>query len=114
MDDRANSLCGLTMESKQSREQMKPLREKLIEDMKSIGRTTIPTSNNMVVKLVEKKTRKTIGTKAMLTIISKELGEDSAGKIRAACELARGSPQIKHTLKIVEASDDTPAPEPAV
>jgi hypothetical protein len=102
MESRANSLCGLNVNAKQSREQMKTLREQLIEDMKSIGRTSITTENNMTVKLIEKKSRKAIGAKAMFTVIQSQLGEEAAGKVRAACELARGQPKITHTLKISE------------
>jgi hypothetical protein len=56
----------------------------------------------MEVRLIEKKARKAIGSKAMFAIIQDKLGPEAVATVRAACEQAKGEPVAKHSLKICE------------
>lgn len=87
---------------------MKPLREQLIEDMKTSGKNVIPVGNSCI-KLVEKKSRKTVGMKQMFTIIKEKLGTDAESVVRVACEQQRGDAVIKHSLKICDNDESPPA-----
>lgn len=102
MNSKATSIVDLSTDLKKNRDEMKPLKEQLIEDMKTNGQTSIAVGSSCI-KLVEKKTRKAVGTKAMYNIIKQKLGDKAETDVRAACEKARGEPVIKHTLKICEA-----------
>ena len=103
MEDKACSLLGLNLDLKKSRDQLKPLKEQLIKDMQAVGRSSISAGNNMEIKLIERKARKAVGSKAMFGIIQDKLGAEAVATVRAACEEAKGEPVSKISLKICEA-----------
>lgn len=101
MDPKASSIVELSNDLKKHREDIKPLKEQLIEQMKTSGQSIIPVGN-ACIKLVEKKTRKNVGMKAIYGIIKQKLGEQAESDVRQECEKVRGQAVIKHSLKICE------------
>jgi hypothetical protein len=101
MDTKASSIVDLSNDLKKNRDVMKPLKEDLIQQMKSSGQTEIPVGN-ACIKLVEKKTRKNVGIKAIYSIIKQKLGDEAQSEVRKECDKVRGEPVIKHSLKICE------------
>lgn len=103
MESTASTVYNIDCSLKRSREELKPIKDQLIEQMINTNRNSIPAGNNMVIKLVEKKTRKVVSAKTLLSIVLKELGEEALKTVKAAAEAGKGQPVIKYSLRITEA-----------
>lgn len=103
MEDKAQAMLGLDENLKRSREEMKPLRDELIEAMQATGTRTLPIGGGKVLKLVEKSSRKAVGSRMIYNMIEQKLSKDAAVQVKAACELARGDAKVKTSLKIADA-----------
>lgn len=112
MNRSASVLVDLNTDLKKNRDEMKPLKEQLLNDMQQQNLKQISVGQ-YCVKLVERRARKPVSTKTVLGIIQTELGDEAASTVRAACELARGEPSVKHSLKICELDDNEPEEESA-
>ncbi len=100
MEQKAAAMSGLDESLKRSRDEMKPLREELISAMQAAGADTVPAGGGKVFKLVQKSTRKAVGSRMIFGIIEEKIGKDAAVQVKAACEMARGDPKVKVSLKL--------------
>ena len=90
MEQQACSIYSLNLDLKKNREQLQPLRESLITSMRAQGKTSVSAGEGFVLKLLEKKTRKAVGSRLIYSVITEVLGVESAELIKKECELKRG------------------------
>lgn len=101
MDVTGKSIIGLQTSLKRARDDMSPLKEQLIADMRSKEIKRIKCGEKDI-QLVEKKSRPALGVKKIMTLVKTELGAEAALKLQAAMDKARKPPKVSHSVKIVD------------
>jgi hypothetical protein len=104
MESAAQGIIGLTTSLKRARDDLNPLKEQLIDDMKTRDVKTLKVGDKEIV-LVEKKSRPALGIKKLMTLVKDELGAANHQKLQAAIEKSRKAAKITHSIKIVDASE---------
>ena len=101
METTGKSIIGLNVSLKRARDDMSPLKEKLIADMRS-GEVKRVKCGEKDIQLVEKKSRPPLGMKKIMILVKDELGAEAALKLQAAMDKARKPPKVSHSVKIVD------------
>lgn len=104
MQSRAASVLGLTNSLKDTRDQITPLKEQLMSDMTTAGLDKLIVENR-AVKLVTRNTRKGVGMKKIIAIITDLTDKETVDKIKDEIDKAKGPPKQKQTLKFIDAED---------
>lgn len=85
---------------KQQKVDLKAVKESLMEQLSVSRKPVIKLSDGRSIALVTKKSKKSVGAKAILDIITAHLGAATAKTIKDAIEASRGEPKESHSLKI--------------
>lgn len=102
MESKASKIFNFNVSMKQAREEVKPLKDTLIENMLSTGKRKIPAGADHSIILVEKKTKKTVSVKSVMLLVEKHGGADLLKQIKDDAEKLKGNPIVKYSLKFVE------------
>jgi len=102
MEAKASAIFNFNVSMKQTREELKPLKDTLIEQMLSTGKRKIPAAGDHSIMLVEKKSKKAVSVKAIMVLVEKHGGEEVLKSVKEDAEKLKGQPVLKYSLKFVE------------
>ncbi|KAG5184033.1 hypothetical protein JKP88DRAFT_244903 [Tribonema minus] len=101
MEACASTMVGLSANIKNLRDEVDPLKKRLIDEMTTAGLEEFRCGNH-VIKLETKRARKNVGFKQMCSIVQVKFGVEALEQFKQAVEDAKGEATVKHSIKIVE------------
>ena len=109
MEAQASALLDLNVLIKKNREDLKPLKDVLIERMVASGKRKISAGNDISIALVEKRVKKNVSAKMLYSLIEKHYGKEAVKVIKDDAEKAKGTAVVKYSLKFVECAEEPAA-----
>lgn len=105
MQSRAAAALDLNRSLKRTRDDLKPVQQQLISDMVDAGTKVLPVGDGIMLRLVEKKVKKAVTTRALYNAITTKWGAQACTDVKAQVEKQRGEPQSKYGLKFEDTTD---------
>lgn len=102
METQASALLDLNTLIKKNREELKPLKDVLIQKMIASGKRKISAGNDTSIALAEKKVKKNVSAKQIYLLIEKHGGKELLKTIKQDAENGRGVAVVKYSLKFIE------------
>lgn len=100
MESKARTLLSLDADGKRVKDEFAPIRDTLLSEMQA-GNVDEIALQDATIKLMQKKTKKSVSAKQMLALAKDLFGESEANRLKAAMEESRGEEKVSHAIKIV-------------